>query len=97
MKTLYSFSELAKITHLEPKQVNRIHELLRTGKIILRASRENQTFIACTGSMVFSYDAVLFLNTGRAYYTIDNKRRPNDILAKVAELLARDARIYGKF
>lgn len=97
MRTLYSFAELARMTNLEPKLVNRIHELLRTGKIILKSAKGNQTFIACTGSMVFSYTAVLFLNTGRAYYTIDDKRRPTDVLAKVAELLAKDAKMYGKF
>jgi hypothetical protein len=97
MSRIYTFTELEKSTALDSRLVARIKSLVDSYKVTIKAAKEGSTFIACTGSTVFSYDAVLYLSTERAHYTIDEKHRPADMLAKVAELLTREAKIYGKF
>ena len=96
MARLLSFAQMAENTNLDSRLVARIKELIDSYKITVRAAKDGETFVACTGSMVFSYDAVLYVSTPYAHYTIDKKRRPSDMLAKVAEYLARDVKMYGK-
>ena len=96
MARLLSFSQMAAQTNVDARLVARIKELVEAHKVIIKAVCEGQTFVACNASKVFSYDAVLHVSTGRRHIVIDAKNRPNDILAKVADILTQEAKRYGK-
>lgn len=96
-RTMYLFNEMAKATSLDSRLVARIKSLVDSYKVVIKAAKPNETFVACNAKRVFSYDAVLYVVTEHAHYTIDAKNRPTDLLAKVAEILTREAKRYGKF
>ena len=96
-RTMYLFNEMAEVTNLDSRIVERIKNLIDSCKVIVKAAKPNETFIACNAKRVFSYDAVLYVATQHAHYTIDKKNRPSDVLAKVAEILTSEAKRYGKF
>lgn len=94
---MYLFNEMAQLTSLDSRLVARIKSLIDTYKVVVKAAKPNETFVACNATRVFSYDAVLYVSTEHAHYAIDVKNRPSDPLAKVAEILTSEAKRYGKF
>lgn len=87
---------MAAMTSLDSRLVARIKELVDAGKLFIRAVGKDDTFIACNAGRVFSYDAVLHISTNRRHIVFDKKNRPSDILARVAEVLTKEAQMYGK-
>lgn len=82
-------------TGIDARLVARIKELIESHKVVIKAACDGQTFVACNASRVFSYDAVLHVSTNRRHIVVGAKNRPSDILAKVADILTQEVKIYG--
>lgn len=93
----YSFAQMVRDTQLDSRIVSRIKELIDSHIIFVKAAQDGYSFAAYAGSMPLSRSAVLHIHTRRRHTVVESKNMPSDMLAKIAELLTEEARIFGKF
>lgn len=94
--TAYSFTEMARETAISATLVVRIKELIDSHKVTVRASKGDDIFVAYADGCPLSRKAVLHVHTRRRHVVVESDNRPKDMLAKVAEILTQEAKVYGK-
>lgn len=90
-----SIAEMAQQTSVSPAIVYRVQELVNSHKIHIKASKEGHSFVAYAGDMPLSRKAVLHIKTRVRHIVIENDNRPMDMLAKIAEILTNEAKVFG--
>lgn len=90
----YSLAEMVANTKLSSRLIERIVHLVSVGAISIQARNDGETFAAYSGNVCLTYNAVLFVKllpgcSGGLAVAIERKNRPDDYLAKVADICTK--------
>ena len=96
---IYTLEEMKKDSLLPDKVKARIQHLVDVNVIRIYAAKEGETFVAYAGvGPALSYNAVLQIAVaGCGWVAVDEKHRPKDMLAKVAEILSKYKETLKKY